>query len=386
MINLTSNKQQKMSAPHQILDEQHHHHEHRAPSASEGTTSSIDPEVAHQLAALHVREARYVTAGHKFDPVYREKICQWAYNVVDYFEMDRKVVAICMSYLDRFLVQVNCDGKVFRLAALSALFLSIKLHHNKKFQLMNIMALGRGEFQVEHVSAMEQILLHKIKWLLHPPTAACFIRLILDLTASAIPKRVRSKVMKLAMFYSELAVCDSYCISIRPSVIAAVAIFSAMESLEFTSEVYYRLVARHIDLTSCTNEELERVQARLYQLYEHSGAVVHHHHQPCSSVSTTRGSSDRSTATSSSSEQQRLESSASSDESVIGTALTSSSSVDQGQDLTTATSSSSVDNGGGVKHHSPPTVADLSSPVCVSQDSSDLEYERRTSLHRAGSP
>lgn len=367
----TSNPQKS----HQVLDDIHN----SAPSvaASDGT-SSVDPELAHQLAALHLREARYATTGHKFDPVYREKICQWAYNVVDYFEMDRKVVAICMSYLDRFLVQINCDGKVFRLAALSALFLSIKLHHSKKFQLMNIMALGRGEFQVEHVSAMEQILLHKIKWLLHPPTAACFIQLILDLTACAIPKRVRSKVIKLAMFYSELAVCDSYCISIQPSIIAAVAIFSAMESLECNSEVYYRLAASHIDLTGCSNEELERVQSRFYQLYEHSGAVVHH----CVSRSTSdRPASTSNDGGSSSSVQS------SSDDSIIGVALSSSSAADeQGEEDLTSNNNSSVNDGTTSKHQ--PTVADLSSPVCVSQDSADLEYDydRRTNILRAGSP
>ena len=45
--------------------------------------------------------------------IWREKICEWSYEVVDHFEMDRETVAISLNLLDRFLAKVNCKKKDF---------------------------------------------------------------------------------------------------------------------------------------------------------------------------------------------------------------------------------------------------------------------------------
>ena len=64
---------------------------------------------------------------------WRKKICEWSYRVVDHFRMDREVVAMSINILDRYLyaqqaiTQTNNDSHVFRLVAVSALIVTLKV-------------------------------------------------------------------------------------------------------------------------------------------------------------------------------------------------------------------------------------------------------------------
>lgn len=86
---------------------------------------------------------------------WREKICEWSYQVVDHFDMSREVVMIAMNLLDRYLASHSVNKKVFQLAAMTALFLAIKLNEPGKLTMASMIELSRGYFHVEQMAAME---------------------------------------------------------------------------------------------------------------------------------------------------------------------------------------------------------------------------------------
>ena len=112
------------------------------------------------------------------DEFCREQICEWSYRVVDYFDINREVDDIALSYLDRFLVAFACDRKTYKLAATTALFLAVKLHDgaHKRLKFISVLAnLSRGEFQERNIIDMKRLLLRALEFRVHPPTSVALI-------------------------------------------------------------------------------------------------------------------------------------------------------------------------------------------------------------------
>lgn len=86
---------------------------------------------------------------------WREKICEWSYQVIDHFDFSREVVMVAMNFLDRYLASRAVNKKVFQLAAMTALFLAIKLNEPGKLTMASMIELSRGYFTVDQMVAME---------------------------------------------------------------------------------------------------------------------------------------------------------------------------------------------------------------------------------------
>jgi hypothetical protein len=74
------------------------------------------------------------------DEYCREQIVEWSFRVVDYFRIDREVVALSLSLLDRFLAICECDRSSFKLAATTTLHLAVKLLHPCKLGELGILS------------------------------------------------------------------------------------------------------------------------------------------------------------------------------------------------------------------------------------------------------
>jgi len=165
--------------------------------------------------------------------VWREKICEWSYQVVDHFDFNREVVAISLSYLDRFLSTRSCNKKVFQLAAMTTLYLAIKLNEPRTLKMSSLVELSRGYFTADHIAAMEEAILRALEWRMHPPTSLAFIRHFLTLLPSnAVHNGTWHDIMEMSRFLTELSVCDYYFVNHKPSVIAISAILNSIDGID----------------------------------------------------------------------------------------------------------------------------------------------------------
>lgn len=95
----------------------------------------------------------------RINECWREKICEWAYQVIDHFDFNREVVAVSLSYLDRFLCVRHVNKKVFQLAAMTSLYMAIKLYEPSSLRMASFIELSRGYFTVQHIIGMEETIL-----------------------------------------------------------------------------------------------------------------------------------------------------------------------------------------------------------------------------------
>ena len=223
----------------------------------------------------------------RIDEYCREQIVEWSFRVVDYFRIDREVVSLSLSLLDRFLATCHCDRATFKLAATTTLHLGVKLLHPCKLSDLGILSdLSRGEFSMRDVAEMEGHILQSLRWNLHPPTPIALSTLFLD--CIVLDESINlsgadiDDLHDISSFFTELALCDYFFIHLCPSEVAIVSIINALEGM-FGHHNKYSLqilsAARRLGLYH--NQDLSAVSHRLWELYERSEeCALHNNYDP----------------------------------------------------------------------------------------------------------
>jgi Cyclin, N-terminal domain/Cyclin, C-terminal domain len=167
------------------------------------------------------------------DASWRQRIIEWMYGVVDHCALRRDSVAVATFYLDlcveRGLIKSRQE---FQLSAMTALQLAIKLYDSTMVKLDSMVKLGRGLFTEEDVIEMESKMLAVLKWQVHPPTPACFLRQFLRLLPAQMAASSRYMIAEVTRFISEISVCLYKFIKYPPSTVAYAGILIAMDRLD----------------------------------------------------------------------------------------------------------------------------------------------------------
>lgn len=217
-------------------------------------------------------------SNNQIDEYCREQIVEWSFRVVDYFRIDREVVAVSLSFLDRFLATCRCDRTSFKLAATTTLHLAVKLLYPCKLADLGILSdLSRGEFDMRDVCDMESHILTTLQWNLHPPTSIAFLHIFLDYFFASRVVTITSSdlndIYNVSSFFAELAVCDYYFVGLRPSTIALASILNALEGMFGENN---SLIADMMRLATFCTEHMGLARNRLWELYERSEECAIH--------------------------------------------------------------------------------------------------------------
>jgi len=218
----------------------------------------------------------------RIDEYCREQIVEWSFRVVDYFRIDREVVAFSLSFLDRFLTTCRCDRTTFKLAATTTLHLAVKLLYPCKLADLGILSdLSRGEFDMKDVSEMETHILRALQWNLHPPSSITFSSLFLDYFFATRVVTMSTTdlddIYDVSSFFCELAVCDYYFVPISGSSTALASILNALEGMFGPDNgVSPEILNLARELKLCVPQDLAAVRNRLWELYERSEECALH--------------------------------------------------------------------------------------------------------------
>mmetsp|Transcript_24482 Transcript_24482/g.51279 ORF Transcript_24482/g.51279 Transcript_24482/m.51279 type:complete len:279 (+) Transcript_24482:363-1199(+) len=207
---------------------------------------------------------------HACPPVWREKICEWCYQVIDHCDIDRGVVSIALDYFDRFLSCQTSSSIAeisFQLVSMTALYLAAKLHSTRKISASSMSSLSKGCFRVSEILNMEVCIIQTLRWHLNPPTASIYLDVVNPLLDASIADGQDSyELAELSRYLLELGVCDSYFIEMSPSSIAYASIIVAMENLSTSKEIRSKFDLYQLDKSSKMTELCARRLRHVYQL------------------------------------------------------------------------------------------------------------------------
>eukprot|EP00551_Chaetoceros_affinis_P012978 CAMPEP_0203676286 /NCGR_PEP_ID=MMETSP0090-20130426/24165_1 /ASSEMBLY_ACC=CAM_ASM_001088 /TAXON_ID=426623 /ORGANISM="Chaetoceros affinis, Strain CCMP159" /LENGTH=363 /DNA_ID=CAMNT_0050542801 /DNA_START=557 /DNA_END=1648 /DNA_ORIENTATION=+ len=177
----------------------------------------------------------------RMSETWRSKICEWTYKVIDYFNYDRELAFICMNYLDRYVMErPQLNTKTYQLAAITSLFLVVKTFQPRssalELSISSLVKLSQSAFDEDSIIAMEQEMLHTLRWHLFPPTPYTFAKYLSKFLSfedmcntSQSCNRSRLEFRELTRFFTELSVCDYFFVPYKQSTVAMASLLTAID-------------------------------------------------------------------------------------------------------------------------------------------------------------
>lgn len=210
-------------------------------------------------------------ANKPVDEECRVKMCEWCYQVVDFCKFRRETVGIGMSYLDRYLCtrkgrDALCNRKEYQLAAMTALYVAIKLHEPLEMETSLLADLSRGCYTEMEFVGMEQTILQALKFRVNGPTALGYVQKYVALLPSAVHPDVADLVLDYARFQTELAVSDHTFVSIKPSELGLAALLNALEGMDqslLPQKLHTKFIRSIEKYGELLIEEVEATQSKL---------------------------------------------------------------------------------------------------------------------------
>jgi len=210
------------------------------------------------------------------DALCRSVMGKWCNEMADFYNYKRETVAIAMNCLDRFMAtqsgqEILIDRNLYQLAAMCALYSSVKIHEMEAMNPDLVSRLSRGVHTIAAVEAMECKMLNAIQWRVNPPTAMSFTRLIIndlmsDHLLSPCEKEIIIDITRLQI---ELTVNEYDFSTFNGSSIAFACLLNAFESCSYDDDGLLFLVnfETTIGKTLIVDEEyIENLRVAIYEL------------------------------------------------------------------------------------------------------------------------
>jgi len=142
-----------------------------------------------QMLGMLFRESKLhkiATSLSKTHLDWRFKMCQWAYKVIDHFDLCRSCASLGMNFFDRYLEisRFDDDKENFQLIAATALYMAIKIQDEmkdgnlvktpQKLYISFFVHASRGLFSDQDMIRMEKHILCTLNWRVNPSIPSQF--------------------------------------------------------------------------------------------------------------------------------------------------------------------------------------------------------------------
>mmetsp|Transcript_32109 Transcript_32109/g.54788 ORF Transcript_32109/g.54788 Transcript_32109/m.54788 type:complete len:320 (+) Transcript_32109:258-1217(+) len=201
------------------------------------------------------------------DAGWRQSAAEWMFTVIDFYDLDRDIVNVGMSYVDQFFTISSLHHRWVKqhctLVAMASLKLAIKLHEPRTLQTELFLKLGTkigGYFPPQSVHDMEHEILWMLSWNVFPPTPYCIAHQMICMFPWKVPESLtRYITQELAKYLTELAVCLYHFVKFLPSRKSFACCLVAIDSLDedclfsnearamFEERIFHSFGLRHDD-------------------------------------------------------------------------------------------------------------------------------------------
>jgi len=183
---------------------------------------------------------RRTSSSHQIvTPSDRTKVVEWCYGIIDQCQLGREVVAIAMNIVDRFfsngsidsVMQQYLDHEQYQLLAMTALYMSIKIHESTVLGSEFFAEISKGKYSVEQIETTELMILKQLEFRLSSPTPIQMATHILSLLLPyvCISQSTWDFILEEVKYQSECTVFDYFFSTQRPSTVAMASIMITVE-------------------------------------------------------------------------------------------------------------------------------------------------------------
>lgn len=222
-------------------------------SRSENNSFATPTSVVQDMSAVAVSQQPQRKAAHQkrhrvelsLLGVWRNQMLDWMCNVVRSKCLNKSLVEISFSILDRFVaIKLNDEyfpsRQEFQLYCLTALHIAFKTSASVgHLSVEYLVIISGGMFPAQRFVAMELEMLKTLKWHVNPPTIMSYCHSYLEISQMKVPK----SVFATCEYMAEVAIADEFFIAKSASGIALgiVLLATGQEKLPFASTLKFLL-------------------------------------------------------------------------------------------------------------------------------------------------
>ena len=164
--------------------------------------------------------------------VWRERVAQWCYDVVDHLRESRSTVYVAMNILDRFFVQCpqNTSDRRYEAAALTALFVAVRIRGSGNLEVVDLVRMSRLGVTIREIVEVGKDITRALSFDHRLLTPSDFLQQIIKYAPKNYDEAQVAQVSETAGFYAELSTIDSFFAGLKASDIALVSMLIALES------------------------------------------------------------------------------------------------------------------------------------------------------------
>jgi hypothetical protein len=203
---------------------------------------------------------------------WRERVTQWCYDVADHLNESREVVYVAMNMLDRYIAVTSagaCSDKVaYELAAITALFLAIRVSGSNALEVSDLLQMSRAGVQVKDIVSEGNAMLEALSWEHKLVTPIDFIKAMLSTNVSMEHSKAVS-ILELSSYMVEISVCDQYFIGVQSSKVAFASMVNVLNRNELdgvTSSQVFQCIHEATGM-SPDSPEIKEIAARMKAVY-----------------------------------------------------------------------------------------------------------------------
>jgi hypothetical protein len=203
---------------------------------------------------------------------WRQQMIDWACMVVDSFTMDRDLVTVAFSMLDRYVAHeleqhptMPLTRDDFQLFSMTCLYLAIKINepYPRKLGLEALVDMSRGFYSASDIALTESDILNGLQWHTSPPTAHQFSQLFAQVLFPQQPLSVTGQ--RTCVTLTELALADPWFLDYNASTVGLASLWHAARLEGCPVEAGWDELAQVMPLQD--NNDLVLVYRQLERLY-----------------------------------------------------------------------------------------------------------------------
>ena len=164
--------------------------------------------------------------------VWRERVAQWCYDVIDHLRESRSTVYVAMDILDRFFVQCpqNTSDRRYETVALTALFVAVRIRGSGNLEVVDLVRMSRLGVTIREIVEVGKDITRALSFDHRLLTPSDFLQQFMTYTPKTYDETRISQVAETANFYAELSTIDSFFAGLKASDIALASMLMALES------------------------------------------------------------------------------------------------------------------------------------------------------------
>lgn len=209
------------------------------PTPEEVIQSLIEKELRGQSASGECPSRRITS-------VWREKVAEWYYEVIDRLEDNREIVFVSMRILDTYLstqspsnFQAIIKSRMqYQTVAMTCLLMGMKICGRKNFGIDNVLRMGNGIIEREDIASTGKriVRLVDVKSIL-PTTPFTFCEAFCRLLP-AHKNSARKSLLENARYFTETSIFDTVFSNLPPSIIAIASMVASIRLDELSDRFY----------------------------------------------------------------------------------------------------------------------------------------------------